>query len=468
LDKSGLNSHSASILEGVDANGNKIPISHGFTLHGFRIDEENQAAYIIVTNAQNWVTETTSVYVEKKWNDNENHKQDSVTVYLNVTDSDGTVRRIREIALSEENEWKYTWTNLPKYAIDYETMLESDQLLQYSVSEAYIQGYSPSINKLENGTYVVEDWVESAKFSNGEKYLLKTSNGYLSAVSATSRTLCFVDEETAKNSDLALWTATVSSNKVKLTNQSGQSLTYSGSGSNRYFSLTTSSSSAQNLSTTSYSNGIRLSYNSGFRKYYLGDLNNNNYAGAQDSSGAALTIYPMFKTVTTNTIKLDGYGYAIVNTPLEQETSLKVVKLWDYPLGDSSVYDKEQVTIRLLANGVDSGRTETVNLKNEWTAVFNGLPYLDENGDIIVYTVEESWETSDWIASYGAISIVGGEVPTYSTTITNTYRWTDAYQLPVTGSIGTLIYILCGLILVISPFVYVFCLRRKYGRRSKH
>jgi LPXTG-motif cell wall-anchored protein len=347
-------------------------------------------------------------------------------------------------------------------------MLESDVLLQYTVSEAYISGYSPTINKLENGTYVVEDWVESAKFTNGEKYLLKTSKGYLSTVSAKSNTLCFVDETTAKNSDLAFWTATVSSGKVKLTNQAGQSLNYYGSGSTRYFNATTGSANSQNLTTSTYSNGIRLSFKSGTRNYYLADLNNNNYAKAETSSGAALTFYPMVKTVTTTTVKLVGYGYTIINTPLKQETSLTVVKLWDYPLGDSSIYEKEQVTIRLLANGVDSGRTETVSIKNEWTAVFNGLPYLDEAGNIIVYTVVENWETEDWIPTYGPISVVGGsEVPTYTTTIINTYSRTNTTELPSTGSSGPLIYILCGLILVLGPFVYGFRLRRKYGRRSK-
>jgi hypothetical protein len=340
-------------------------------------------------------------------------------------------------------------------------------LLQYTVSEAYISGYSPTINKLENGTYVVEDWVESAQFTNGEKYLLKTSEGYLSTVSVTSNTLCFVDETTAKNSDLAFWTATVSSGKVKLTNQAGQSLNYYGSGSTRYFNATTGSANSQNLTTSTYSNGIRLSFKSGTRNYYLADLNNNNYAKAETSSGAALTFYPMVKTVTTTTVKLEGYGYTIINTPLKQETSLTVVKLWDYPLGDSSIYEKEQVTIRLLANGVDSGRTEKVSSKNEWTAVFNGLPYLDEAGNIIVYTVVENWETEDWIAVYGAVETVAGEIPTYQAVITNVYRWMGDYTLPGTGGGGTTCFVIFGLILAAGPFAYGFRMRCRYGRRSK-
>jgi hypothetical protein len=38
-------------------------------------------------------------------------------------------------------------------------------------------------------------------------------------------------------------------------------------------------------------------------------------------------------------------------------------------------------------------------------------------------------------------------------------------ELPATGGVGTLIYILCGLTLVCGPLVYGFSLRRRYGRR---
>jgi LPXTG-motif cell wall-anchored protein len=117
---------------------------------------------------------------------------------------------------------------------------------------------------------------------------------------------------------------------------------------------------------------------------------------------------------------------------------------------------------------VDTGRTETVSLKSNWTAVFNGLPYLDEEDNPIVYTVVESWDNEDWIPIYGPVTTTGGDIPTYETTITNTYRWTGSYELPSTGGMGTTIYILCGLILVLGPFVYGFRLRRRYERRSKH
>ena len=463
LDKNGLNSYSATILEGPEGT-----ISHGFTLHGFRIDEKNQAAYITITNAQNWVTETTSVYVEKKWNDTEDHTYDAVTVYLNVTDDDGTVRRIREITLSEENDWKYSWVNLPKYTLDPDTMAESDTPVKYSVSEAYVPGYTNQVTVLTNGTYTDVEWGSSGQLYNGKQYILSVDGKYISTVAADQTALCLVDEATAKESPLALWTATVSSGYVKLTNQAGQSLTYYASGATRYFTTATNSSANQNLTQTKNGGGIYLAYKSGNRSYYLTSFNTGkSYFDAKDAKNSAKTILLMERRETTTTVELEGLGYTITNSPLDSETSLKVTKHWDYPEGDASFYEKEQVTIRLLANGVDTGRTETVSLKTNWTATFSGLPYVDEEGNPINYTVVESWDTSDWIPVYGPVTSTGGSIPTYETTVINTYRWTGSFELPSTGGIGYPILILCGLPLVAAPLVYGLSLRRRHRKEAR-
>ena len=470
LDKNGLNSYSATILPGAEGT-----ITHGFTVHGFRIDEENQAAYIVITNAQTWVTETTSIYVEKKWDDSKNHTFDSVTVYLQVTDPDGTVRRIREISLSEENEWKYEWINLPKYLQDPVTKEESDVPVQYSVAEAYVPGYQQNIIVLQSGVPVGDSWAESELFMNGEDYILKTNSGYLSTVSKTGTTLMFVDEATAKSSELAIWKATVSNNVVRLENQAGQSLNFYNSNNTRYFNATTGTAGTQNLPQERYNNGILLSYSvttsSGWwgqtttTKYYLSTLSNGN-AGATTSQGSALVFYPMQK-MDPEIVEFDGYGYRVTNTPLSSETSLKVTKKWEHPTGNTSLYEKAQVTFRLLANNVDTGRIETVSLKNNWTATFSGLPYYDENGFPITYTVVETWDNRDWLPVYGEIKTISGRNPTYETSVTNRYRWIDAFELPSTGGIGYPILILCGLPLVVAPLVYGLSLRRRHRKEAR-
>ena len=462
LSKKGLNSYSATVFEEIDENGNPIPISHGFTIYGFRIDEENQAAYITITNAQNWVSTTTSVYVEKKWGDNKDHSGDEVTVYLNVTDPDGTVRRLREVALCAENDWKYTWVNLPKYTLNPETQAETDQLVKYSVSEAYVPGYTHSIQSLGDGNTYETPWSESLELVNGYTYLLKTSTGtYLSATGADQKTFSLLQESALdKTSPLVLWTATVSDGKTKLTNQSGMSINYNSGNSNstRYFYLAKNSTAAtQNLTATKVNNGVRLSYGN----YYVGNVNNSKYLSATTSNSALL-----FTPIQVGTVE-SGYGFLITNTALTTETSVKVTKQWNHPDHDTSIYEQEQVTIKLYANNVDTGRTETVSLKTGWTATFKGLPYADANGNPISYTVVEAWDTDDWIPIYGEIRVISGKTPTYETTITNSYRWVGNFELPSTGGTGNLIYMLCGLILVSAPLVYEISLRRKKERRRK-
>ena len=478
LDKTGLNSDGAVILEETDENGNKIPITNGFTVHGYQVDEEEQAAYLAITNAQNWVQHTTSVYVEKKWNDNENHTYDSVTVYLQVTDSDGTVRRIREISLSEENNWKYEWANLPKYLRDSVTKEESDVPVQYSVAEAYVPGYQQGITVLQSGTFTEEYWSEATQFTNGGDYILKTSEGkYLSIDPSNNDKLILVDEATAKSSNLALWHVTTSTNNIKLENVTAKrSINFNNTNNNRYFNLTaTSNASSQNLQHAEYSNGFVFYYpvttSNGWwgqttTNYYLSSLSNGN-AGTTTTQSSALVFFPMQKKTTTSNIEFDGYGYRVTNTPLSSETAVKVVKRWDHPTNDTSLYEKEQVTLKLYANGVDTGRTETVSLKNNWTVTFSGLPYYDETGEAIAYTVVETWTNKDWIPIYGEVKAVAGTIPTYEISVTNRYRWVDAFELPSTGGIGFPLYILIGLILISTPFVYGLSLRRRYRKEAR-
>ena len=68
----------------------------------------------------------------------------------------------------------------------------------------------------------------------------------------------------------------------------------------------------------------------------------------------------------------------------------------------------------------------------------------------------------------GAPSGVTGEYVTGNKILSLTVENLRGYALPSTGGVGKLIYILCGLVLILSPFVYGFGLRRRYERRSKH
>ena len=460
IEKGGLAAYNVDVI--ADADGNAP--SNGFTVHGVRIDENAKRMYIVVTNAPETVTETTTVQVLKKWEDDVSHSSDYITAYLTVTDPDGTVRRIREIVLGDENGWKYTWTNLPKY--DYNAMTE----VAYGIEESYESGYYSTVRRVTEIRIENVEWAEAVSFNNGESYLLKFNESQY--LSASGGKLSWVSAETAKSSPNALWTATVSSGKVKLTNGIGQILTfnYSSSSSSRYFYTTTGSSSYQSFTPVDAGTGFRFYCTRSNRNYYMTTLNTSTgRISSSTSSGSGMILIPMKKVTEVDIQEVQDWAYQITNTPLEKsnETSMSVQKQWVTPgENDPTKYQEFQVTVRLLANGINTGRTMTLNLKNNWSGIFQGLPYTDENGNVIVYTVDEVWQKDNWVVTYGEIVTNEGTPPNYSTTITNTY-YHGGPQLPSTGSAARLMYVLCGSSLMLAPLVYGIRLRRNQERRRK-
>ena len=82
------------------------------------------------------------------------------------------------------------------------------------------------------------------------------------------------------------------------------------------------------------------------------------------------------------------HGYNITNTYTPAKTSINVEKHWD----DASDHDglrPESVTVKLLADGVDTGKTVVLTDIGSWRGVFENLAERNADGSIIVYTVEE-------------------------------------------------------------------------------
>lgn len=460
FDKSGLASSKVSVIKEDGT------ISNGFTVHGFKIDEEKHQASLIITNAPDWVEETTTVQVIKVWNDNEDHSDDQVTAYLTVKETDKEtgkvkVRKIREVILAEENDWTYTWTGLPKYEKDGVTPVV------YGTMESYTEGYYSEVTPFD-GTIATEDtWADAYTFENNKTYLLKTGSGYLSTVSESKDTLCWVNEETAKNSELARWNVVTNGSGIRLTNEAGQTLSYIYY-YYHYFNVIKDTNANQTFRVRQTSSGLQLYQNVNGTDYYISPIGDNGWLNISELHwNSALTFTPVVKMTSAITDIEGEVVYTITNTPLDQETSLTVTKEWSHPTGNEKLYEEAQVTMKLLANGVDTGRTVTLNLKNRWTDIFKGLPYTDKDGKVIAYSVEEDWDSMDWVPSYGTVEVKSGPTPTYTMKVTNVYRWQGAVELPETGGNGYIIPVICGLVLVLMPFIYGFRLRRRYERRLK-
>lgn len=461
VEKYGFSSYNVEILDEVDAEGNVIdPVSKGFTIHGVHIDEQTRNAYLIITNAEKWVNETTSVSIFKKWSDTADHSNDSVTVYLTVTDGNGT-RRIREAQLNTGNDWTYTWTNLPKYHDDGVTEIA------YGVTEEFVQGYTGVVENIDKLIIETNEWITHTNFETGKEYILETSGGYLSTTNATSTAFTLVNEQTAKSSSLALWTATLSNGTVTLKNKSGQKISFNNSGASRYYYPTTQNTSYQALTPTVQSNGITLHYVRNSRKYYLGSVGTNGRATATTSLNSALLFKPKTLVTKKTEQQLYGIGYSITNELLTEATSLKVTKVWDKGMAPDTDYEQQQVVINLFADGEDTNRKLTLDLKNGWTATFEGLPYKNQDGEVINYTVTET-AMDNWMPVYSEIKTVNsGKTPTYEATVTNVYGTGYGYELPATGGYGPLPMILCGMLIMAVSLICGYLCRRKRERGQK-
>ena len=284
IDKDGIATYFVDVLPEADG----TPVSNGFTVHSVKISEETQSMYIVVTNAPQIVTETTTVQVYKQWEDTRDHSSDYITAYLTVKDPDGTIRRIREITLSDENGWMYTWTNLPMY--DYGTMSK----VQYGIEESYESGYYSTVRKVTEIQIQTSIWADAYEFKQDQTYLLKTSSGCLATLGAGNDVgYQWISEEEAKDSLYALWMAQVTTGGVKLTNLAGQTLTfYYGNGSPTDFFAYTggeSNNAKQVFQYVKSGKGVKLYYDApNGQDYYLANnLNNSNKFGynTQQSRG---------------------------------------------------------------------------------------------------------------------------------------------------------------------------------------
>ncbi|AQP41303.1 cell wall surface anchor family protein,putative [Streptococcus gallolyticus subsp. gallolyticus DSM 16831] len=122
-------------------------------------------------------------------------------------------------------------------------------------------------------------------------------------------------------------------------------------------------------------------------------------------------------------------GYVLDQTPIEvslgengiirtiknskEKLSIPVTKQWN----DNNNQDgkrPEDITVQLYANGqVVDGQTMTLNNENNWTAQFENLAKIDDDGKEIAYTVKE-------ISVDGYTSNISGDTEN-GYTITNTY-----------------------------------------------
>ena len=257
--------------------------------------------------------EKTEVSVNKTWI---GKKLSSVKVKLLA---DG--KKVDEVTLNEQNNWKHTFTNLNKYKDDGKTEIK------YTVEEEKINGYDTEIKENSKNDFTITN-------KNNEKVKIPVEKKW----------------EDNNNQD----GKRVKEIVVRLL-QDG-------------------------IPTT---NVLKLNEQNNWKGEFT-DLDKYNAQGNE-----------IKYTVKEETV-VEGYdteiiagqvdgalGYIIKNKHNVEKTEIPVEKKW---IGPQSV---EQVTVKLFADGVDTGKTLTLKKSENWKGKFTNLDKY-KNGKEIVYTIKEA------------------------------------------------------------------------------
>jgi LPXTG-motif cell wall-anchored protein len=392
--------------------------------YDYTITNSPQSSQSVDTTDNGAPTETvksdnSSATVTKTWSDgNSNHSGDSVTVNLI---KDGA--QYSSVTLSASNNWKYTWTGLPKGS--------------YSVQEEAVEGYSDTYYWEENeqagsGLTKATSLVDGKQYvfvytgTDGKQYALAAQgNGdYITSVSADNI------------GTSAIWTATKTSGGFYLYTTVDSTTLYMGF----YNSAAYSESADYMQQNPTY---YVACYDSSNNVLYSPDESINYYLGTKTDSTISPYAITKSSTVQSNTLTYtlyqvssgtSNYTYTytcdITNTKdtytvlpgeggdgeggdesgggdtgdetdttvVDDTVTVNVTKEWD----DLLKHEKQNVTIHLLdANGnkLDSTYgTLTLNEENNWTASWTGLPkgeYSVEEDAVDGYTAKNTYTLTE-------------------------------------------------------------------------
>ncbi|WP_187393444.1 Cna B-type domain-containing protein [Bacillus sp. E214] len=388
-----------------NANGNKID---------YRLTESTVKDYSTkidgTTIINTYTPEQTSVTVTKAWNDGQkadNLHPDKVTVKL-LADGEETGETVE---LSPENNWTSTFTKLPVYK-------DGGKKITYTVAESEVEGYRASITGDANIGFVITNTEQTSvqvtkvwNDSNNKDKLRpeKVSVSLLADGDETGRTI----ELNGKNE----WKAAFL--KLDKYNEEGKEIIYTVveeevegyrvsiavNATDGYVITNTEQTEIKankvwkdadnkdNLRPEKVTVSLLANGEETGKTIELKDTNNWEGKFYQldkyDKDGEVITYTVAESKVDSYQVSITGDatdGYVLTNT---LQTSVEVTKTWD-DADDQDGIRPDEITVSLLANGVETGKTVNLNDTNNWTDKFLKLDKYNENGEVITYTVAES------------------------------------------------------------------------------
>ncbi|MCD8129663.1 MAG: Cna B-type domain-containing protein [Lachnospiraceae bacterium] len=405
------------------------------------VADANEEHEFVITNTHE--IETVDIPVEKIWDDNDDQdgvRAEDITVVL--TGSDGTVR---EMVLTAESDWKYTFTDLPVY-------WNEGALITYSLQEKEVDGYTDEVIAGEDGYSftvtnnhipAVTDVVVSKVWDDADN-----QDGIrpesIAVILSGSDGSTYEAELTAVNGYSYLFSGlpvyydhgTLITYTVKEIVVEGYETTYTVDESGYLFTITNMHEPEMvSIPVTKVWNdnddqdGIRLesitvTLNGSNGTAYTAELTSENdwtylfedvYVYWNEGEAVEYTLTEVIVDGYETEIALneDGSGFILTNTHEPETTAVTVEKVWE---DDENRDGVRPENIHVVLTGTDGNTYEAdLTADNNWTYVFSDLPVYYNHGTLITYTVGE-----DAVEDYETAMEASDDG--YSFTLTNTHE----------------------------------------------
>ena len=368
-DWSGDGSDGNPIMLKYSASGeaNKYTVKELNTVSGYEAAITYSGATATITNTKN----TTYHSVEKKWVTGNTATQ-AVTVYLTYSVGgsafkDATFVGGYKKTLNASNDWKYTWNNIPSHD-------SSNRSYTYSTREDVPSGFTGNVVNSTDMLSTTLTNISNEKINIALEKIWDDGNNYM-GIRPTSVTVNLM-RKNAGDEDSA------------------------------YASVQTTVLNASNSWKGSFSNLPRFDSNSG-QEY--------EYTISENTAG-----YRTFYDVVRDESNTNNRTATITNKL--EKVKLRVSKVWD-DNNNAERVRPSSVTVHLLYNGTDTGKSLTLNNSNNWQGSFDDLDRIDDSGALISYSVEE-----DHVVSYTTkIQLTSQDTDGYGYTYTITNKVISRY-----------------------------------------
>ena len=419
-----------NITIGLYANG--VPIlnkqltssnwAYSFTdLYKYQAGHENEERYLInyevkeLTKVDGYFTtygnnsiinthvpEKTEVSVSKVWNDNDDQDglRDEVVVVLKADDDVA-----KRATLNEDNDWEYTFENLPKY--------KAGEKIVYSIEEIEIKGYTSRITgTAEEGFTITNTHTPEVTEVVGRKvWQDKNDQDGLRPESITVKLFAggeYVTEGTFTEGENKNW-AFAFTNLPKY--KDGAEIEYTieevtvggytpSYGENNTIINTHETSKIVVSGTKTWDDNddqdglrpdsiiVRLIADGeeiAYKEVTETDQWSYSFTGLDEYANGSKISYTITEdAVSGYTTVIDGYN--ITNTHVPEKISISGTKTWD-DNGDQDGLRPDSITVRLIANGEEIAYKEVTQADN-WSYSFTDLDKC-ANGEEIDYVIKE-------------------------------------------------------------------------------